>query len=197
MRKIENFINEIRRFISVSKLTYDAWWTLAGYNESDYSPIRKKYPTHFELSKYAYLNTLIVTLYMVLEDDKKTINMWQLIKQLRHEKQFKPEYLNHIEIEINKAKIIWEKIRFLRCNQFSHCNYKHSLDGVFKQANIKPIEFKELISQLEGITNYISNIWNGSTHAFNIDNKHSTKQFMDSLIKQKNERISQQSGLED
>jgi len=185
MKKIDNCINELRNFISLSKLTYDAWWTFAEENLKDYESIRKKYPTHFKVSKHAYLNTLIVTLYMTLEDDRQTINIWQLVKQIKSEKQFKPENIKHIEGEIRKAEIIWKKIRILRCNQFAHCNYKLSLTGVFRKANIKPIEFKQFISQLENIMNYISNVYNGSTHAFNIDNQYSTKQFMDSLIKQK------------
>jgi len=185
MEKIDNCINEIRKFISVSKLTYDAWWTLAGENSKDYEHLRKKFPTHFELSKHAYLNTLIVTLYMALEDDRKTINIRQLVKQLKNEKQFMPENIKHIEGEISKAEIIWKKIRVLRCNQFVHCNYELSLTGVFRKADIKPIEFKEFISQLENIMNYISCVYNGSTHAFNIDNRYSTKQFMDSLVRQK------------
>jgi len=185
MKEIDDYINTIRNFISVSKLAYDAWWSLAGENSKDYEHISKKFPTHFGISKHSYLNTLIITLYMTLENKNETVNIRKLVKLIKSVKKFKPDNIRTIEKEIEKSEIIWKKICIVRSNQFAHFNYGLSLSGVFAKADIKPVEFKEFISQLESIMNYISNIYNGSTHAFNSDNKYSTKQFMDSLIKQK------------
>lgn len=181
----------MRQFISVSKLAYDAWWTLAGETSNDYDCIRTKFPTHFQFSRYSYLTTLIVTLYMTLEDRTDTINMCQLVRQIENNKKFNQENLQHIEDELCKAEIIWNKIKILRCNQFAHFNYNLSQTGVFKKANIKPNEFKEFISQLEKIINYISRIYNKSSHAFNSDHTYSTRQFMDYLLlmEQKEQKV--------
>lgn len=184
MDKIENYINQMRQFISISKLAYDAWWTLAGDRSDDYDCIRTKFPTHFQFSRYSYLTTLIVTLYMTLEDRTDTINMRQLVRQIENNKKFNQENLQHIKDELCNANIIWDKIRILRCNQFAHFNYNLSLTSVFAEANIKPNEFKEFIKQLEKIINYISRIYNKSSHAFNSDHTYSTRQFMDYILAQ-------------
>ena len=181
MDKIQKYIVEIKTFITIAKLSYDAWWSLAGEKSKKFESIQKKFPTHFEISKHAYLNTLIVTLYMTLENRKETINIRQLVKLIKKNRKFSPADLILIEKDIESAKTIWKKISILRSNQFAHFNYQLSLSGVFKKANIMPVEFKEYISQLESILNKVSHIYNGSVHAFNIDNKYSTKQFMDSL----------------
>ena len=182
MDKIDDYISQIRQFISVSKLAYDAWWALAGEKSNDYDSIRIKYPTHFQFSRYSYLNTLIVTLYMTLENRTDTINVCQLARLIKNNKKFDQENMQHIEKEISNAKVIWEKIKILRCNQFAHFNYNLSLVSVFAEANIKPSEFKLFISKLEKTINYISRIYNKSSHAFNLDHRHSTKQFMEYVL---------------
>ncbi|KAF0220180.1 MAG: hypothetical protein FD174_1419 [Geobacteraceae bacterium] len=188
MNKIENHINQMRQFISVSKLAYDAWWTLAGESSDNYNGIRQKFPTHFQFSRYSYLTTLIVTLYMTMEKRTDTINMMNLVNLLKQEPLFKPEHIQHIEEKLDNAKLIWDKIKILRCNQFAHFNYNLSLTSVFAEANIKPNEFKQFISQLEKVINYISRIYNKSSHAFNSDHTYSTRQFMDYLLLQEKKK---------
>jgi len=181
MSIVSDYIDEMVNFLTLANSSCEAFFTLAGKGNEKYAYIRKKFPTHIKLSEYSYLSTMITTLYMMLENDKKTINIEQLLKKIKHLKQFKPEKIKKIEDDIQQAKTIWSKIRILRCNQFAHYNYKKSITGVFKEANIKPEEFKQFILQMEKIINYISQTYNGSVHAFNLDTKHSTKQFMDSL----------------
>lgn len=184
MSKIDNQINQLRQFISVSKLAYDAWWTLAGEGSDNYNGIRLKFPTHFQLSRHAYLNLLIVTLYMTMENKRETINFVQLLKEVKTNSKFTQEHIKHIEEMLTEAKIIWSKISILRSNQFAHCNYDLSQNGVFEKANIKPNEFKLFINQLEKMLNYITRIYNKSSHAFNSDHTFSTRQFMDYLLAQ-------------
>lgn len=190
MDKIDNQIKQLRQFISVSKLAYDAWWTLAGENSDHYNCVRQKFPTHFQLSRHAYLNLLIVTLYMTMENKRETVNFGQLLKGMKSNTKFTQEHIKHIEEMLAEAKIVWCKISILRSNQFAHCNYDLSQKGVFEKANIKPNEFKELIKQLEKTINYISRIYNKSSHAFNSDHTYSTRQFMDYiLVQEKREEV--------
>ena len=119
-----------------------------------------------------------------MENKRETINFIQLIKEIKTNPKFTIEHIKHIEEMLTEAKIIWRKISILRSNQFAHCNYDLSQNGAFEKANIKPNEFKQFISQLEKIINYISRIYNKSSHAFNSDNTYSTRQFMDYLLLQ-------------
>jgi len=182
MDKIKKYIDEIRTFITISKLSYDAWWSLAGEGSDKYKNIQENFPTHFKLSEHAFLNTLIITLYMTLEKRKDTINIRQLVKLIKNDGKFSQQNIAQIENDISCAETIWRKICILRSNQFAHFNYQLSLSGVFEKADIKPVDFREYISQLENILNSISYIYDGSKHAFNADDKYSTKQFMDSLL---------------
>ena len=119
-----------------------------------------------------------------MENKRETINFIQLLKEIKTNSNFTQEHIKHIEKMLTEAKIIWCKISILRSNQFAHCNYDLSQNGVFEKANIKPNEFKLFINQLEKMLNYVTRIYNKSSHAFNSDHTYSTRQFMDYILAQ-------------
>lgn len=187
---IQNSVQELQHAITVSGLNYEIWWV---YREKEsrkrYVDTLNKYPLFFQISLHAHFVAMIVTLYRLYEKRKDTINLPQLIKLLKGEASIPQKELKRIETDINKIKPLWIKVSVLRNKMFGHRSKSLDYDGVWKEAQVTPNQFKQLIDESKSILNEITSLWNRSGHAFNLSSTKDTVDLLEDLKRLNEERL--------
>ncbi len=137
--------NPLLEIINDSHYNYCFWWKLSGPERSKFLETMNKYIFFFKTSIRSYFLTLIVSLYKLYDSNSRTNNFNKLFKLINSDCTFKEKEKIILEDKFYKAQVIWEKVRILRHNYFAHLNMKYDEKSLYKQANITPNEFKELI----------------------------------------------------
>ena len=83
--------------------------------------------------------------------------------------------------EIKQIKPLWIKVSVLRNKMFGHRSNALDHDGVWKEANVTPNQFKHLIDESKKNLNNITSLWNRSGHAFNLSATKDTVDLLEDL----------------
>lgn len=179
---IQHNIRELQHAITVSKMNYEIWWV---YKEKEsrkrYVDTLNIYPAFFKMSLHAHFVAMIVALYRLYETRKDTINLPQLLKLIKDAGLIPQQELKSIETDINKIKPLWKKVAVLRNNMFGHRSKTLEFSDVWKQAQVTPKQFKQLIDESKNILNRITSLQNRSTHLFNLTSTKDTLKLLEDL----------------
>ncbi|MCG2706345.1 MAG: hypothetical protein L6254_02205 [Candidatus Omnitrophica bacterium] len=99
---------------------------------------------------------VVVSLYKLFEKRKDTVNFKNIIKDALRLKIINDADIQKLNPTIEKAKTIWIKINQLRSYLFAHRTKELTVEDIYKKANIKPDEIKELTDLSLEILNYIA-----------------------------------------
>lgn len=186
--EIDNYIEELRHTVSVAGLNYEIWWV---YKSEDSRPkyvkAMNQYSLFFQMSIHAHFVALLVELYRLYETRKDTYNIPSLIKKLRKQNLLDNDILKSLEdTYLNEAKPLWLKVNILRNKAFGHRSKAHTIEEVFQEAGVKPIELQNLVEVTKKLLNKLTLAWNQSSHAFNLGAHKDTLKLLDDLEKVRN-----------
>jgi hypothetical protein len=198
---IGQYIAELRHTTTVAALNYEVWWV---YKSKDTRPKYVKgmnqYSLFFQTSTHAhfvallvelylvallvdvYLVALLVELYRLYETRSDTYNFPGLLKELKSLDAFSEEDLEEIEkLYKEEAKPLWVKVSILRNKAFGHRSNAHTVKEVFEEAGVTPDELRDLVDVTKKLMNRITNVWDRSTHAFNLGSRESLINLLEDL----------------
>jgi len=137
--------NPLLAIIHDAHYNYCLWWKLSGPERPKLVKTMNRYIFFFKTSIRSYFLTLIISLYKLYDSNSKTNNFNKLLSLAKTEDTFSKEELKKLEEKFNKARVIWEKVTILRSNYFAHLNIRFDEKNLYKQANITPNEFRDMI----------------------------------------------------
>lgn len=179
---INNNIKELQDAIHVAGMNYEIWWI---YKEKEsrkrYVDTLNIYHHFFVMSLHAHFVAMLFSIYRLYETRKDTINLPQLMKLIKDEGSIPQQDLNLIEKDINNIKHLWKKASILRNNLFGHRSKSLDSPSVWKQAQVTPRQFKQIIDESKSILNRITYLRNRSSHAFNLSSTEDTIKLLEDL----------------
>jgi AbiU2 len=178
---IDRHVRSLQDTVTAAELNFEIWWV---YKSQDTRPkyidSMNRYLAFFEASIHAHFVANVIALYRLYEDRRDSINLNRLLRALPTEKQSKLP--SDFDARMDRAKQIWKKLSIVRNNCFGHLNGESSVAECFKRAALTPNEIKELVEVTKGILNDVTHVWNGSVHAFNLNDAHNdTVRLLDDL----------------
>lgn len=183
LKDIASSVKELQNSLIVAELNYEIWWV---YKEREtrrrYIDVLNSYPLFFQTSLHAHFVAMIVSLYRLYETDPKTINLPQLVRLLKSEQALSLEDTKRFESEIRQIKPLWIKVSVLRNNMFGHRSKSLDSNGIWKEAAVKPNQFKQLIDESKRILNELTSAWDNSGHAFNLSARKDTVELLENLL---------------
>ncbi len=188
--EIAKNVKELQNALTVAGLNYEIWWV---YKEKEsrkhFVDTLNDYPLFFQTSLHAHFVAMIVSIYRIFETRKDTINMPQLVKQLRKSNTIPTEDLKKIDSDIEKLKPLWIKVSVIRNKMFGHRTNTMDQDGIWEEANVTPNQFKHLIDDSKNILNDLTSLWNRSGHAFNLSATKDTVDLLEDLKRLREKRL--------
>jgi len=179
-RTIEDYIKEIQHALIQASLNYDIWrvYTSPKYRKR-FNDTMNNYDAFFHASIHAHFLATIVPLYRIYETRQDSYNFKRLLIKM------KEINLNttKIEMKLLKTKLAWAKIAKIRNEVFGHRIINSSIEEIFNEASIRPIDIYNLIILSKSIVNNISYMFNNSSNAFNLSAKEDTLNLLKDLKK--------------
>jgi len=159
MNEIETHIANIRKATTSSCLTYQVWWFLSNdENRLKYVDTMRIYNDFFITTVHANFLSTIVTLYGLYEKNGRKHTIPNCITLLEKEGRIDQIQVKNIKAKLDKTKKIRDGINILRNRVFAH-KTAEGTQALFKKANLKPENLKELIQCSEEIINDITYIY--------------------------------------
>ena len=140
-------LDSLSQSLIEAELSFDIWWEILNSETAlDYIIELDRYSMFLRQTLDAHFQRLVVTLYRVFENNKKSINIPKLLQELYSNNGLS----ENTRIEINKLREkinkVWRKITILRSNIYGHRSNKLSLDDSFNRAFLKPKDIKSLFT---------------------------------------------------
>jgi len=127
-----------------ARVYFDLWWICEGYEtRSKNLQAMNRYPEFFRFDSHAHEMTYIMYLCQIFENNSKTLNITNVIKQAKAQKLSEGQITN-AEQALCEAKPIYKKLLIIRHNLFAHRNISLSYKSAFEKANITPNEIRNL-----------------------------------------------------
>jgi len=177
---IDRHIRELQNTVVAATINYQIWWI---YKSADTRPkyidTMNRYLGFFHVSIHAHFVAYIIALYRFYEQNRRTINLTSLLKALPalNKNSLPADFSTRTE----KARDIWKKVAIIRNNCFGHINGVNDTSEMFAMARLRPDDIKYLLDITKSIINDISESWNGSIHAFDLDARKDTIDLLDDL----------------
>lgn len=138
--------NDLLDVILDANFNHWIWWIYVGPDRPKYASTLNEYLAFFSNSIRAHFFTLIISLYKLYDTNKATNNFNRLLKLVKNNTSFSQDEIRAIEDRFMRALLIWKKVKILRHNYFAHLKFNVDTESIYKEANITPNEFKELIN---------------------------------------------------
>ena len=181
---IHGYIKELQHTVTVAGLNYEIWWV---YESQDTKPkylnTMNRYPLFFQTSIDAHFVATLVALYRLYETRKDTYSIPSLLRILRNQQALDQAAFDQLHQTYKKAWPLWVKVNVLRNKAFGHRSVAHTVEEVFKEAQVTPNELKQLVEATKELLNKISHVWDRSVHAFNLSARGDTIRLLDDIGK--------------
>ena len=186
-KELEWCLNELYQSVISASLNFDIWWCFREKKNWDkYSPLFKRYPRYFRTSRQSHFRSIIIILYRLFENNRKTINFPHFFKAISGEELLKDSSIQQIHTLIEEAKPTWKKIAKIRSGASAHVSNKCDTDEIFQKAKINPNQIKALIQESKIIYNLIASHLGFAEKSFNWSATRTTNQLLDQLMFQRN-----------
>ena len=178
---VDKHIKELQDDVKRSSLNFDIWWI---YKErrvrNKYEHVFNHYGWFFDASLHAHFVAMIMALYKLYERRNDTFNIAGFIALLKRGKFFTPKTLALLKQKQNTILPLWNKVAILRNNLLGHRSLKKKSSDVFKDAQIKPRDLRNLICMTKKLLNEASQAWDRRTLC-DVTAKHDTIRLLDAL----------------
>jgi hypothetical protein len=123
----------------------DLWFYFEGQDSQDQIiETMQEYDPFFLLTPHAYLVAYVIYMAGVFDETKGTISFPHLVRDLKKTGQLKGQGAAAVDVLLDKAEPIAEKVRTLRNKAFAHRDARISYADVFKMAGVTPPELHDL-----------------------------------------------------
>ncbi len=179
---LQKYMSVLTQTVTEAGLHHEVWWVFAGDEDGPkYAETMNRYGRFFGTAKNAHFVTLIVMLYRLYEKRSDTINIPQLLKIIKNERHLDEKKRRKLkELYENEARPLWIKVSRLRNEVFAHRS-DSSLDDIFRGADMRPAELRELLDVTELLLNNLMLELNGNEHAFNLGAKEDALRLLNDL----------------
>jgi hypothetical protein len=179
---IPTYIETLVAATQSAGLSYEIWIACRSKeNIEDFNKALKRHPVFVPMLSHVNFVAMMISLYALYETRKDTLNIRQLLKQLSKNPNFAVASLDKAQKLREEALPIWEKVSMLRNNALGHFSASLQYEEAFQKAGLQPREIEKLIAISKKLLNVISTEAVGSSHAFNIGAKESTKKALQQL----------------
>lgn len=178
---IYHYATKLSNVIIAANLSYEIWWELSGPNRPKYVDILNDYLSFWSSTISAHFTSLIILLYKLYDRNPKTLSFNRLFKLIKKHNIFTDNEYMILISKLEQAKIIWEKIKILRNEYYAHLSYEADTVKIYKKAEIKPNQFKELINLSKDIINSVYANYHNGEIVFWISAKDETSRILNKL----------------
>lgn len=179
---IDTYIRELQHTVIVAALNYEIWWVFKSQDtRPKYVDTMERYSLFFQTSIHAHFVATLVALYRLYETREDTYNIPSLLRILRDQKVIDQTTLEQLKEMYDKGKPLWVKINVLRNKAFGHRSVAHTIEDVFKEAEVTHDELKQLVETTKEMLNKLSYARDRSVHAFNLSAREDTIRLLDDL----------------
>lgn len=158
-------LDELKQFVYYAAVYWESYLIMRSLkSDKEYKSIVDYNNWWYEVTKESYLLSSINAIHKFHEKNKRSINIFELIRILGDDYSLQK---NLIEGIINSNCHISKAIVFCRNNYYSHSSKKLSFESVMARASIGLAEVSNLIRSMENILNVL--IQSFGSEKLNID----------------------------
>jgi hypothetical protein len=153
---IDHRVETASQLVVRTGIFLDLWDFYHGPSRAAILDTMNKYSEFFRFDEHAHRFSFIVHAAALFEPKPNTINLCQLVKELREAGRVSDESMSEIaSLFTADLKRIIKGIRIIRNNAFAHRNDSISIDESFTMAKISFNNFRELMSVSLKIVNIL------------------------------------------
>ncbi len=180
------YIKELQNAVIVAALNYEIWWVYKEKeNRKRFVDTLNAYPLFFQTSLHAHFVAMIISLYRLFETRQDSVSVPQLVKMIKEQGSVSETDIQKIESAITQIKPLWVKVSVLRNKLFGHKSNALDSEEIWKEARVKPNEFRKLIDESKKILNQLTSLWDRSDYDFNLSSHGDTIKLLEDLKKLK------------
>ena len=165
-QQIQDIVNQ------VTELTwsYAIWWELVNSkNRSKFEAAFKQYPNFFAATTFSMQQGVCVIVRRLFDPRKDVLSIPRLVDDL---KTTHPQMAAELKGKIDKHSALVEKCTLLRHKVYAHRDGRLTPENAFKQAQIKPQEFREVVHFIHDVAATLSEVEGKNSKATMLDTFH-------------------------
>jgi hypothetical protein len=153
---------QFRSTVAAALQNHDLWHATALTDHTTHRTIRR-FSHYFEVAKEAHLSTSIVSLYLLLETRRDTVNLRQLLQALA---TADPEVATGLREQLAEELAFLDRVRpkiaILRNKVFAHREKGAPPERWFEQADLSVIEVHDVIRAFQRVTEEVQRCVDGT-----------------------------------
>jgi hypothetical protein len=146
-------IDRIGQHIVRARLFLDLWFYFEGDSRSKIIETMQEYNEFFRFTPHAYFVTYVIYMAGVFDKRKDTISLASLIDDVKAAGCLDARDAATVGALLVQAKPTADKVAILRHKAFAHRSAHSSYNQVFKMADVKPDQLRELTEMAMDIAN--------------------------------------------
>ena len=153
----------------VTELTwsYAIWWELVdNKNRSKFEPAFKQYPNFFAATAFLMQQSICVIIRRLFDSRNDVLSIPKLVNELN---ATHPQVAIELKEKIDKHSGLVEKCTLLRHKVYAHRDGKLSPESTFKQVEIKPKEFRQVVHLIHDLVATLSEVERKNSKAKMLD----------------------------
>jgi AbiU2 len=138
-------LDRLAQHIVRARLFLDLWFYFEGRaSRRKIIDTMREYNEFFRFTPHAYFVAYVIYMAGVFDKRRDTISLLSLVRDVKVAGQLSGHDTGTIEVRLNEAKPLAEKVIMLRHEAFAHRSKHFSYDDVFTKAAVKPQQLREL-----------------------------------------------------
>lgn len=137
-----------------ARIFFDIWWLYSSHETRPrFIDAMNQYGGFFPFDEHAHLVSFIIHLVALLERKDDTINLSQLVGEIRDSGQLSQTDMTAVDALLAETDPYRKKLAILRNNVIAHRSASLSYDAAFEKAEVTPNELRELTEKARHIVN--------------------------------------------
>lgn len=178
----DRHLEELVQTVKAGRANFDIWWVYKnGQDRNKYLEVLNYYLEFFRVSIHAHWVAMLMALYKLYDKRKDSIGIQDLIGGAKQIPNFPQDIVEPIQVNLNLALPLWEKVRILQHKLFAHRDKALNYDETFKSAKITADDLRLLTDHSLEILNLISYFRHKTTYRFSNCHAKDTYKLLEAL----------------
>jgi hypothetical protein len=142
---LDQRLDRVSQHVVRARLFLDLWYYFAeDKSRRKIINIMEDYSEFFRFTPHAYLLSYIIYMAGVFDKTKHTISLTHLVPEMKAVGHIKGQEAGKVDEYLAEASLIADKVAVLRHKAFAHRSAHISYDDVFKLADVRPDQLRDL-----------------------------------------------------
>jgi hypothetical protein len=165
--------------LMVAHVSHDIWWLYIGADtRPHYVEAMERYYNFFRYDQEAHFRALIVGVYTLFDKRRDTITLASLAEDARGA----GFDVSAIEAKLNQLSGRVRKIEIMRHKLFAHRDHSMAYNDVFKAAQLRPDDLKDVLRESLVIVNDLAALVGAKVTSLNTEVSGDTKAMLEHLM---------------